>query len=150
MMCIEMRGFKDLTLPEGVGPQQAGLIVADHGSKRPAANETFLEIVQRLADRGDYDIVEPAHMELAEPSIATAFARCVERGAKLVVCHPYFLLPGKHWDRDIPALMQEAAAGHPDVRWQVTAPLGVHDALLDVIDQRVRECVRLSDGRSEG
>ena len=37
-------------------------------------------------------IVEPAHMELAEPSIATAFARCVERGATTVVVFPYFLL----------------------------------------------------------
>ena len=31
------------------------------------------------ADRLPYPIVEPAHMELAEPSIGTAFDRCVAR-----------------------------------------------------------------------
>ena len=144
-----MSGFKDLSLPEGVGPQDVGLIVVDHGSKRQASNDTFMQIVERLAGRGEGAIVEPAHMELAEPSIAQAFARCVQRGAKLVVCHPYFLLPGRHWDRDIPALMQEAAQSHPGVRWLVTAPLGVHDALLDVILQRVQQCMAHAAGQAE-
>jgi hypothetical protein len=40
-----------------------------------------------------YAIVEPAHMELAEPSIGVAFDRCIERGARLVVVHPCGDLP---------------------------------------------------------
>ena len=31
-----------------------------------------------------YEIVEPAHMELAEPSISSAYAACVKRGAERV------------------------------------------------------------------
>ena len=57
--------------------------------------------------------VQPAHMELAEPSIATAFDACVAAGATTVVVAPYFLGPGRHWDSDIPALAAAAAAVIP-------------------------------------
>lgn len=42
-------------------------------------------------------IVELAHMEISEPSIEVAFARCVEQGATLVAVSPFFLSPGRHW-----------------------------------------------------
>lgn len=98
-----------------------------------------------------WKIVEPAHMELAEPSIATAFARCVERGAKLVVVFPYFLGPGRHWSGDIPRLAAEAASPYVGrgVRYLVTAPLGLHSLLLEVIDQRVAHCLQRVQGQAE-
>jgi len=40
-------------------------------------------------------IVQLAHMEIAEPSIDEAFARCVEQGATLVAVSPFFLSPGR-------------------------------------------------------
>ena len=55
------------------------------------------------------DIVEPAHMELAEPSIRTAFMKCVEKGATTIICHPYFLSKGRHVSEDIPELVAQAA-----------------------------------------
>ena len=88
-------------------------------------------------------------MELAEPSIGTAFDRCVAAGATTVVVAPYFLGPGSHWDRDIPALAAEAAAGHPGVRWLVAAPLGPDRLLLDIVDRRVAHCLAHAAGRSE-
>ena len=54
-----------------------------------------------------YEIVEPAHMELAEPSIATAYRKCVERGAKNIIICPFFLSRGKHWKEDIPSLADD-------------------------------------------
>ena len=60
------------------------------------------------ATGGVHRIVEPAHMELAEPSLETAFDACVAAGATTVVIAPYFLGPGQHWDRDIPALAAAA------------------------------------------
>lgn len=88
-------------------------------------------------------------MELAEPSIATAFKRCVERGAKLVVVFPYFLSPGRHWHNDIPRLAGKAAASHPGIRYLVTAPLGLHELILQVIDERIDGCLARVMGRGE-
>ena len=98
--------------------------------------------VAAFAAQTHYQIVEPAHMELAEPSIATAFDRCVARGATRVVVCPYFLLPGKHWSQDIPKLTQEAASRHPDVPFMVTAPVGLHPMMRDVIQSRIDYCVQ--------
>ena len=85
-------------------------------------------------------------MELAEPSIATAFGRCVAHGARMVVVFPYFLSPGRHWNQDIPALVAEAAQPWPDVRFVVTAPLGLHELILQVIDDRILHCLRRVGG----
>lgn len=129
--------------PVGVGRpgDTVAVIVVDHGTRSPEVNAAFEAAVRTGAGLGAYDIVEPAHMELAEPSIATAFDRCVAAGASTVAVAPYFLGPGRHWDRDIPALAATAATGHPGVRWVVTGPLGPDPRLLDLVGDRVARCL---------
>lgn len=128
-------------LPGGFDPATTGLVVVDHGSRRAASNEWHERFVAELRARSGLPIVEPAHMELAEPSVGSAFDACVAAGATVVVVAPYFLWPGRHWDRDIPALAAEAAARHPGVRHLVAAPLGPHPLLMDVVTDRVGHCL---------
>jgi sirohydrochlorin ferrochelatase len=135
-------------LPVELNLDQVGIIVVDHGSRRAESNEMLLEVAAMFARVTGYKIVEPAHMELAEPSIATAFDRCVARGAKIVVCNPYFLSPGKHWDKDIPNLTAAASANHPGVKWMVTSPLGVHDQMARIMDTRIRHCLSHVHGQA--
>src|SRR5829696_4465080 len=92
-----------------------------------------------FADR--YGIIEPAHMELAEPNIACAFARCVARGATQIIVCPFFLSPGKHMQQDIPRLAAEAAALFPVDSFAIAAPLGLDDLILMLLDKRVREAI---------
>ena len=87
-----------------------------------------------------YEIVEPAHMEIAEPSIATAYDKCVKRGAQRVVICPFFLGPGKHWTQDIPRLASEAAQQHSGTVYHVTKTLGIDDLILDLLEKRIRFC----------
>ena len=126
-----------------------GIVIVDHGSRRQESNEMLLEVVSAFERHAGYQIVEPAHMELAEPSIQTAFNRCVGRGANLVVVHPYFLLPGRHWQDDIPALAAQAAAEHPKVRFLVTAPLGLHSLMSEIMKQRIEHCLEHARGNAE-
>jgi sirohydrochlorin ferrochelatase len=114
-----------------------GVILVDHGSRRDESNQMLLKVVEQFAATTGLPIVEPAHMELAEPSIATAFDRCVAQGAKTVVIFPYFLLPGRHWHDDIPRLSAAAAEKHPGVRFLVTAPLALHPLMSEIIRQRM-------------
>ena len=123
---------------------QTAVILVDHGSRREESNVLLLQVVEAYRQHTAWQIVEPAHMELAEPSIATAFARCVKRGAERVIVFPYFLGPGRHWDQDIPALAAEAAQACGGVKFLVTAPFGLHELLFQVIDQRITECVNKS------
>jgi sirohydrochlorin ferrochelatase len=113
----------------------------DHGSRRAESNELLHTIAAQFAERYGWEVCEPAHMELAEPSIATAFGRCVARGAERVIVHPFFLLPGRHWTEDIPRLTAAAAQQHPGVEFLVTAPLGTHASILDVMHACIEQCV---------
>ncbi|MDE0938432.1 MAG: hypothetical protein OSA43_00600 [Pirellulales bacterium] len=122
--------------------EKIGVIIVDHGSRREESNQMHLEIVDVFRNTSSYAIVEAAHMELAEPSIATAYSKCVEAGATQIVVHPYFLLPGRHWDSDIPRLAAEAAARHPDTSYLVTQPLGAHPLMNQVIAARISESLQ--------
>ena len=126
--------------------ERLGVIVVDHGSRRRESNELLLEVVRQFAEASRIAIVEPAHMELTEPSIVTAFDRCVARGARTVVVFPYFLLPGRHWDEDIPRLAAEAARRHPGLRYLVTAPIGMHALLAEIIADRISHCLSHAEG----
>ena len=126
----------------GVETAELGVIVVDHGSRREESNRALLQVVDLFQDATPFRLVEPAHMELAEPSLQTAFDRLVAKGAKFVVVHPYFLLPGRHWAEDIPALAAQAAAKHDHVRFLVTAPLGIHPAMSQIMQQRIVHCMR--------
>ncbi len=121
-----------------------GVVIVDHGSRRDESNRLLEEIARLFADRfaAQYEIVEPAHMELSEPSIAMAYARCVERGAQRVVVCPFFLGPGKHWTQDIPRLTADAARGFPQTKFHVTPTLGIDELILDLLGKRIAGCVQ--------
>lgn len=127
-------------------PDQLGIVLVDHGSRREESNDMLLDVVRNFAESSGRPIVEPAHMELAEPSIATAFARCVERGATTVIVFPYFLLPGRHWNEDIPRLAAAAAHNHPGIRYLVTAPFAMHPLMARIIDERIDHCLAHTRG----
>ncbi|XP_068303392.1 sirohydrochlorin ferrochelatase, chloroplastic-like isoform X2 [Pyrus communis] len=116
---------------------------------RAARNQISYEFVSMFRERTGYPIVEPAHMELAEPSIRDAFNSCVEQGADRVILSPFFLLPGRHWNQDIPSLTAEAAKEHPGVSYIVTAPLGLHPLLVDVTNDRINHCLSRVAGDAE-
>jgi sirohydrochlorin ferrochelatase len=119
-----------------------GIVIVDHGSRLAESNKLLEQVAEAFGQRfaNKHAIVEPAHMELAEPSIATAYARCVKRGAQRVIVCPFFLGPGKHWNNDIPRLTAEAAARHRHTTYHVTHPLGLDDLILDLLEKRVRFC----------
>lgn len=122
-----------------------GVILVDHGSRRAESNRLVEEMAAHLAAQGKYSIVEPAHMELASPTIAEAFARCVARGARYVIVHPYFLGPGRHFTEDIPRLANQAAANHVEVRFAVTQPLGPHPLLAEIVAERIESSLAGTD-----
>lgn len=118
-------------------PRQRAILLVDHGSRSPAANRVIAALARKLRRRLPDAIVHFAHMELAPPTIAEAVDACVAAGAREIVVHPYFLSPGMHSRRDVPALARAAARRHRGVRVRVTAPLGGHDLLVEIVLDRV-------------
>jgi len=117
-------------------PRVDAVLLVDHGSRSPAANRVIADVARRLRRRLGGAIVEIAHLDLVAPSIADGIAACAAAGAAEVVVHPFFLAPGLHARRDVPRLARAAGRAR-GVRVRVTQPLGVHDALVDVILERI-------------
>lgn len=124
-----------------VPADKVAVILVDHGSKINESNQLLIEIVEAYRRSSDWAIIEPAHMELAEPSIAAAFGRCVDQGAELVIVMPYFLGPGRHSSQDIPRLTAEAARAYEGVDFLVAGALGLHESMLKVVDERIGEAI---------
>ena len=117
---------------------QTAIIIVDHGSRRMESNQMLEEVARLYAERfgNETSIVEPAHMELCEPSIAAAYDKAVARGAMRIVVVPFFLSYGKHWTRDIPSLLSQAAADNPGTEYQLVEPLGIDTLMLDLLHKR--------------
>ena len=121
-------------------------LLIDHGSRRAEANALLEEVASRVKARvGNGAVVEPAHMEIAEPTVAQGFARCVEQGATMVIAHPFMLAPGRHVKEDLPRLVAEAAAQHEGVQFVLAGPLGSHDGIIDAVVERCTTALEEQD-----
>jgi sirohydrochlorin cobaltochelatase len=118
------------------------VILVDHGSREAAANRQLAAVAAALARRLPGRRVAPAHLSVARPSLAETIHACVAGGAREIVVMPYFLGPGRHASRDVPALARAARTRHPGVRIRVTAPLGVHEGVVATVLARVRAAGR--------
>lgn len=111
----------------------------DHGSRSAEANALLDAVAEQVRARLLDRLVAIAHLDLAAPSVSEAIDALVAAGAREIVVMPYFLAPGQHGVRDIPALAELGAARHPGLRVRVAAPLGLHAGLVEAVLDRVRE-----------
>ena len=114
-----------------------GILIVDHGSVKDEANDMLREMADLIQTMAGSDVVvRYAHMELADPDIATGFASCVEAGATDVTVFPYMLSPGRHSTTDIPRMVADVARASPQVSFTVTPAFGLHEKLAEVVLER--------------
>ena len=111
------------------------LLLIAHGSRREASNREVRELAATLEQRARqrFDRVVPAFLELAEPDIQTAVDLCAEAGAKTITVVPYFLSPGRHVAKDIPAELGEAARRHQNLTIYQSDYLGRHASIPELL-----------------
>ncbi len=113
-----------------------GTVIFAHGSRIEAANEAVRLFARSVAQAGALPDVEPAFLELGEPDLEGAVARLAACGVDRILVVPYFLTLGTHLQRDLPAIVERAAAIHTGVKIRVTPPLDGHPALIRVVLDR--------------
>ena len=87
-------------------------------------------------------------MELAEPSIGAAVAKCAAEGYRKVVVAPYFLARGRHITSDIPAMVAEAQKAHPEVACVIAEPIGVFSDICHANPVRLEDATPQNSGES--
>jgi len=93
------------------------LLLIAHGSRRAESNDEIRELAGRVAAQatGQFDHIDCAFLELAEPSIPQGIQAMVDKGSESIVVMPYFLANGMHVAKDIPAFLKEAGQQFPNV-----------------------------------
>jgi len=122
-----------------------GIILFAHGSRIESANQGVRAAAAELAQLGSFPYVQPAFLELGAPDLAGAVAHLVQLGVNRILVIPYFLTLGIHLERDLPRIIGELGAAHPNVQIQATPPLDGHPALLQVLLDRVNEYLTKRD-----
>jgi sirohydrochlorin ferrochelatase len=123
---------------------RTGVAIFAHGSVIESANESVRSVASQFAAVSGIDLVEPCFLELGQPDLAEAVKRLAGRGADRILVVPYFLTLGKHLQRDLPRIVADIAAAHPDVEIAVTPPLDGHPAMVEALVDRAREGLRKS------
>eukprot|EP01025_Chloroclados_australasicus_P064131 TRINITY_DN8526_c0_g1_i4.p1 TRINITY_DN8526_c0_g1~~TRINITY_DN8526_c0_g1_i4.p1 ORF type:complete len:202 (-),score=13.77 TRINITY_DN8526_c0_g1_i4:863-1402(-) len=120
---------------------QLGVVIVDHGSRKAESNLMLKDFVELYKRQTGVGVVEPAHMEIAEPTIIQAIEKCVQMGVKKVIVAPYFLSIGRHIQIVIPALVKVARNQFQEIEIQIAQPIGIDPLMVDLIHSRVTACI---------
>jgi sirohydrochlorin cobaltochelatase len=96
----------------------------------------MIRLAARARESGVAPIVEAGFLNYSRPRFAQALARCVAQGASEVIVQPYFLIPGKFVQVDLPRALSVCQAAHPGVALRLAAPFGDHPALAELALKR--------------
>ena len=110
------------------------ILLAGHGSRREKSNEQVCDLAAALEERLGLP-VDAAFLELAAPAIPEAIAGLAGAVSEITVVH-LSLFAASHVKNDVPLAVEQARAEHPDVTINNGAHLGVHPAILDLLDDR--------------
>lgn len=111
------------------------LLLVAHGSRREKSNEEVVEMSRKLKKHcdGEFDIVKPAFLELAEVLIPDGIQQCVNDGATSIIILPYFLNSGRHVVEDIPNIVNAEKESCPNVSIKISSHLGASEMMMDVL-----------------
>jgi sirohydrochlorin ferrochelatase/(2Fe-2S) ferredoxin len=111
-----------------------GILLAGHGSRREKSNEQVRELAAALETRLDVP-VDAGFLELADPSIGEAVDGLAPTVEEVTVVH-LSLFAASHVKNDVPLSISRARSRHPELAINNGAHLGVHPAVLDLLDDR--------------
>jgi len=128
------------------------IILVGHGSPRKKANR--MDEVARLMHAKLHpgctkECVRVSYMEFGEPNVPAALDLAVKDGASSIIVHPFFLNAGVHVTKDIPGMVDEARARHPETGFIYTEPLGMSDGIVQVAIDRINEARGIETGEIE-
>lgn len=111
----------------------AGIILFAHGARDPRWAEPFERLRERAAKGAPDAMVVLAYLELMPPDLAAAADRLAKGGCLEIAIVPVFLGQGGHVRQDLPVLLRDVAARHPDCRFHLAAAAGEDAGVLDAI-----------------
>ena len=111
------------------------LMLVAHGSRREESNLEIESLAQKIAlfKVKEFEVVMPAFLEFAKPSITEAIDNCQVIGAAKVTILPYFLSAGVHIAKDIPSEVEKGAQKNPNLDIEIADYFGSRDEIAEIL-----------------
>jgi sirohydrochlorin ferrochelatase len=110
-----------------------GLLLVGHGSRSEDGAAEMQTIAGLVAAALPDVAVDVGFLEMTEPPAGSVLDRLAAAGCRRVVVLPLVLLGAGHAKSDVPALVLEGRARHPDVHVHFGSPLGIARDLVAIL-----------------
>lgn len=117
------------------------LLIVGHGTRDPEGRRqcrALLEAVRGLRPRLRAEV---GFLELCPPPVAEVVGEVAGEGVTEVVVVPLMLLGASHAKGHVPAAVERARRDHPGVTFRYARPLGVHPAVVAILQERLEAVV---------
>ena len=112
-----------------------GIILFAHGSRDPLWKLPIEAVADRVRQRQPDSQVACAYLELTTPDLPSVAEQMIAGGAERIRIVPMFLGVGRHAREDLPVLVSELRATHPQVAFELQAAVGENPLLIDLMAQ---------------
>ncbi|MEO7161218.1 MAG: CbiX/SirB N-terminal domain-containing protein [Polaromonas sp.] len=110
-------------------PVPRGIILFAHGSRDPLWRQPIEAVAAQISARQPGILVRCAYLEICAPSLPEAAADVIASGARQLRVFPLFLGVGKHAREDLPLLIEQIRASHPDVLIELLPAAGEYEQM---------------------
>lgn len=112
---------------------QRGIILFAHGSRDPLWRAPMEDVAARAAALDPQARVRTAYLELMAPDLPDCTAELVAQGVTAITIVPMFLGVGRHAREDLPLILAELKASHPQVGFTLRPAIGEDARVVDML-----------------
>ncbi len=125
----------------------AAVLLCGHGSRDPEAIREFEILASAMRARLPGRVVEHGFLEFARPTIGEVLERLRVAGAREVHALPGMLFAAGHAKNDIPSVLNNFTATHPEITIRYGRELAIDPLMLKAARERIETAERTASSR---
>ena len=118
----------------------SAIVLFGHGARDPEWAGPMRRIRDTVLARADAPKVELAFLEFMQPTLPDAIVRIAASGVQRIAIVPIFLGQGGHLKRDLPILLEQVRAAHPECEITLAAAVGESASVIAAMADYASGC----------
>jgi sirohydrochlorin cobaltochelatase len=113
------------------------LVLFAHGARDPEWASPMRRVCAAVRAQAPDLRVELAFLEFMAPTLRDCVESLVDDGFERIVVLPMFIAQGGHLKRDVPLLLEELRALHPQIRFELACAVGEAETIVQAMAAHV-------------